>query len=124
MLAMLVLTILLIALASRDTTQTMPCGVEILKVHPNTPAESASLRSGDVITGFNGVVVQDFRTLDEAIEKTRPGAPAEIIYIRGSDYKIAKIILATNPEEPLIGYIGVQITTRFTDDPSPCYKIG
>ncbi len=124
MLAVLVLAIVLVALASRNSARMLPCGVEILKVHPNTPAEAAALESGDVIIGFNGVIAQDFRTLDETLEKTKPGDPAEIIYMRGSAFKIARITLAKNPDEPMIGYIGVQITTKFTTDPSPCYKVG
>ncbi len=124
LIAALALALLIAAFALRDSTMMAPCGVEILRVHPNTPAEAASLKKGDAIIGFNGEIIRDFGALDEAMEETGPGDPAEILYQRGKEFGIVNITLAAHPEEPGRGYIGVQITTRFTEDPTSCYKMG
>ncbi|WP_448572167.1 HhoA/HhoB/HtrA family serine endopeptidase [Trichothermofontia sp.] len=59
-------------------------GVLIVRVLPNTPAASADLRSGDVITHIRDQVVADAQAVQKGVEAAGVGQPLPITIVRGS----------------------------------------
>ncbi len=59
-------------------------GALIDDVQPQSPAERAGLRGGDVITAVNGQAVGDSRGLARAVGGSRPGAAVTLTVRRGS----------------------------------------
>jgi Do/DeqQ family serine protease len=57
-------------------------GAVITQVEPNSAAEAAGLRAGDVITGFNGTEVEDSRDLANKVGLVRVGSSVEIAFLR------------------------------------------
>lgn len=74
-------------------------GVAIDRVEPNTPAERAGLRAGDVLLRIG---TTEARTTDQVIAHIcsfRPGAVVEIEVQRGSERKRFKVKLGARPLE-------------------------
>ncbi len=57
-------------------------GVKITGVLPESPAASAGLAAGDVITSFGGEVVQDLTDYSEAMKQFSPGDQVVIEFLR------------------------------------------
>lgn len=53
-------------------------GVLIARVQPNSPAERAGLRAGDVITQINGQSVKTAEEIQQAVEKTTVGREVQL----------------------------------------------
>ena len=60
-------------------------GGEVAEVSPGTPAETAGLQSGDVITKVDGVIVADPTALIVAIRANAPGDTIELTVLRNGD---------------------------------------
>lgn len=68
-------------------------------VEPGTPAEKAGIKSGDVITGFNGQPITDANDLLLAVADCSPGGKATIKYVRdGKDHSV-DVTLSERPGE-------------------------
>lgn len=59
-----------------------PIGALVAEVTPRSPAARAGVRVGDVIVGFNGVVVKSFKDLPRLVAFSPPGAASKITLIR------------------------------------------
>jgi len=59
-------------------------GVLIVRVLPNTPAASADLRSGDVITHIQNQAVSDAQGVQKAVEAVGVGQPLPLTIVRGT----------------------------------------
>jgi hypothetical protein len=57
-------------------------GVRLSGVRPDSPADRAGLRSGDVIVGFAGVTVRTLDDLTFALRSRRAGETVEVRYLR------------------------------------------
>jgi serine protease Do len=60
-----------------------PKGVLVSQVQPGSAAERAGIRTGDVITSFNGVEVNDPNTLRNLVATTPPGTEVTLTMLRG-----------------------------------------
>jgi serine protease Do len=69
-------------------------GALVGNVYPNTPAEKAGLKAGDVIVAFNGQDVSDAHSLMLAISECSPGSPATVKFLRQGKSKTATVDLA------------------------------
>ena len=57
-------------------------GVIITKVLPNTPAENAGLKSGDIITEIDGYKISNEQTIFGVFQEFRAGQEIEVKIIR------------------------------------------
>ena len=65
-------------------------GAIITSVRPNSPAEKAGLREGDIIVAFEGKPVTDASRLSLTVGQTTPGTKAEITVLRdGKEEKLS-----------------------------------
>ncbi len=58
-------------------------GVEITRVRPESPAEMAGLKPGDVVLQYNGAKVESIQQLSRMVMETPPGHDAKIDIFRG-----------------------------------------
>jgi S1-C subfamily serine protease len=70
-------------------------GVVVLSVEPNSPAQRAGLREGDVIVGLEGQAVAGVDDLHGVLSDIGAGVRAELAVLRGTE----KLSLAVVPEE-------------------------
>lgn len=63
-----------------------------------TPAAKAGLKSGDVITGVNGMAITDSRDLARKVGVLKPGAKVDLTYLRYGRTSTATITLAAAPD--------------------------
>lgn len=77
-------------------------GVQVQVVAPGTPADSAGLKVGDVITKLAGHPVSDLETYQHAIEQTRPESTIEIAVSReAGEAKSDHVLKAELTHRPL-----------------------
>jgi serine protease Do len=73
-------------------------GALVANVSPNSAAEKAGIKSGDVITAFNGKPVTDGHSLRLIISDSAPGSQASVKFIRDGLPKTVTVTLAENRE--------------------------
>jgi serine protease Do len=57
-------------------------GVEVTRVEPDSPAEKAGLKSGDVILQYNGQRVEGMEQFSRLVHETPPGRPVKLDVFR------------------------------------------
>src|SRR5262245_20113506 len=60
-------------------------GVVVLEVMPDSPADEAGLRHGDVITHVNGKAVEDEEELREDLNRQGPDKPVKLSILRDGE---------------------------------------
>ncbi|WP_433181095.1 trypsin-like peptidase domain-containing protein [Actinoallomurus sp. CA-150999] len=71
-------------------------GALIAGVQKGTPAASAGLQQGDVVTQADGKAVTDAQTLSAAIRGHQPGDKISLTYVRNGSKHTASVTLASN----------------------------
>lgn len=74
-------------------------GALVAYVEPGTPADKAGIKSGDVITEFNGQPVNDANDLMLAVANCSPDAKATVKFLRDNREHTVKVTLAQRPGE-------------------------
>ncbi len=72
-------------------------GVRLTEVRPGTPAASAGLQAGDVITSIDGQSVRSASELSSAIDAKKPGDRVTLTYLRSGQSHTATVTLAERP---------------------------
>ncbi len=72
-------------------------GAVVDSVQSGTPAETAGLRQGDVITGLGGQTITSVDDLTSAVHSHHPGDQVKITWISGNQTKQANVTLASAP---------------------------
>ncbi len=76
---------------------TVEKGAFILQIYPDTPAEKAGLKRGDVVVEFNGEVIESMYDLIAAIRKRKVGDVIEIVIVRDGERIKKELTLAEKP---------------------------
>jgi S1-C subfamily serine protease len=83
----------------RPLPGTKKWGVEVKGLYINSPAKLKGLRSGDVITAFNGHPVKTPNEFNRHIRAVRPGSKVEVTFYRGATEQKIEVIMGRRPEE-------------------------
>jgi putative serine protease PepD len=75
-------------------------GAQITSVAPNSPASSAGLHSGDVLTAINGRTISSSEQFIEQIGTHNPGQAITLTIKRGGGTVREKLTLGTRPQTP------------------------
>jgi serine protease Do len=68
-------------------------GVIVSKVTPDSAADHAGLKRGDVIVSFDGKPVSDFNNLRNRVAESQPGSPATVGIVRDGSEKTLSVKL-------------------------------
>jgi len=74
-------------------------GVVITKIDPNTPAEKAGLKEGDVVTQANGDAVLDVQSLRNRIASMTPGSTVKMHIYRNGSPSDVNVTLGERPAD-------------------------
>jgi S1-C subfamily serine protease len=72
-------------------------GVLIAEVMPNSPAEEAEIRRGDIIIGFGDKATNSIEDMVKEIQKRKIGEKARVLLLRGDEKWIADVTLDKTP---------------------------
>lgn len=78
-------------------------GALVTDVSPDSPAQKAGLKSGDIITKVNGAPVLDPRTLQLAVTRLAPGTEVTVEYLRDGKTESVKFKLGKLAGQSLSG---------------------
>lgn len=74
-------------------------GILIVKVFPNSPAETAGLRRGDIITEISGKATTDAKEVIEIVNKRDVGESLPLKVMRGDETDSISVRLGEKPPE-------------------------
>jgi serine protease Do len=74
-------------------------GALVSDVFPNTSAEKAGIKSGDVIIGFNGKDITDVNSFQLAVSESAPGSSAVVKLLRNGHPETVTVMLTELPVE-------------------------
>jgi putative serine protease PepD len=72
-------------------------GVQVAEVRDGTPAATAGLQAGDVITSVDGDSVSSMQEIQSAIDAKRPGDTIRVGYVRDGAEHTVSVKLGTRP---------------------------
>ncbi|OGO38720.1 MAG: hypothetical protein A2147_03985 [Chloroflexi bacterium RBG_16_57_8] len=75
---------------------TVDSGALIVNVQPGSPADTAGLQAGDVITRFGGKNIATIEELRQAIHQSQIGQSVDIVYQRGQTQNTTSATLVAN----------------------------
>ena len=77
-------------------------GALVHAVEAGSPAEKAGVEAGDIITKFEGKVIENSSDLPRAVGAVKPGQKSGLtVFRRGSYKELSVVIGAVEPEQPL-----------------------
>jgi putative serine protease PepD len=76
-------------------------GATVGTVNPGAPAADAGIRTGDVITKFDGATIRNPSELSLNVLKKAPGDKVELTIKRGGDTKTVTVTLDNRPDQPV-----------------------
>lgn len=95
-------------------------GVEVTRVSPESPAEKAGLKIGDVVLQYNGVRVEGLEQLSRLVRDTPVGRDARLDIVRDGSSQTVSVRIGQRP--PMAGFPG-GFSTRVPDTPRPLLGI-
>lgn len=74
----------------------LPHGAAVKSVVQNAPAAKAGIQSGDIITEFNGVTIEEYQTLFDELEKCKPNDRVTVKLYRSGRYYTTSVTIGSN----------------------------
>ncbi|WP_338847612.1 DegQ family serine endoprotease [Massilia sp. W12] len=68
-------------------------GAQVRRVEPNTPADKAGLKAGDIILKFNGAAIEKSSDLPRLVGNTKPGTKSTLSVWRGGAARDITLVL-------------------------------
>jgi S1-C subfamily serine protease len=75
-----------------------PDGIQVQEVQPDTPADTAGIRAGDVLRTVNGTKVRTTNQLSSVLRDLSPGTAATIVLDRNGSEVTVDLVLAQRPD--------------------------
>ncbi|GAB4412342.1 MAG: hypothetical protein Kow00123_26150 [Anaerolineales bacterium] len=94
-------------------------GALLTQVTPDTPADKAGLRPGDIIVAVDDERVTLASDLADIIRKYKPGDEVRITYRRDGQEKTVRVTLGQHPDDPNRPYLGVTYTSALQPFATP-----
>ncbi|MEC9056706.1 MAG: PDZ domain-containing protein, partial [Verrucomicrobiota bacterium] len=69
-------------------------GVQLAEVYPDSPADVAGMRRGDVVARIEGQLVKNLRELQGILSGHEPGNEVEVTFLREGESMTRKVKLA------------------------------
>ncbi len=92
-------------------------GVLVSEVTKNSPADTAGIKQGDIVTELNGQTVQKASELQYRVSVLKPGTEANLIVLRENKQKRITVVLGERPERrPAVA--------SSVSEPEPATKLG
>ncbi len=90
-----------ISISEKYTSQVLayygyPSGAVVLSVYDGSPAQSAGIRRGDIITEFNGKKITEYNLLNDYLNECDPGQTVSMKIYRGGRTYDVNITIAAN----------------------------
>jgi serine protease Do len=76
-----------------------PVGALVSQVLPESPAETAGLRAGDIILAFDGVEVPTSSNLPQLVGATKVDVTVDVLILRDGEQQVVSVTLAELPED-------------------------
>lgn len=73
-----------------------PVGAVVLSVAENSPASSAGIRKGDIITNFGDTEITKYQVLEQAIKDSTPNSTVTVKIYRSGKYYSTKMTIGSN----------------------------
>jgi len=77
-----------------NVDRAVPGGVQLAEVYPDSPAEVAGLRRGDVVVSIDGREVRSLRELQGILSAREPGDEVELVFTRDGEPRTRSLKLA------------------------------
>jgi serine protease Do len=71
-----------------------PQGALVARVEPGSPAEKAGVEAGDIITNFNGTVIEKSGDLPRLVGNTKPGSKSTLTVLRKANKRDLPVVVA------------------------------
>ncbi len=81
-------------------------GALVAELTPDSPAEKAGIKAGDVITKVNGTEIRDGRHLTVLVSQNAPESEVAVEYLREGKPTVAKVKLGLRPNTAVAGTQG------------------
>ncbi len=94
-------------------------GALLTAVAPDTPADKAGLKPGDIIVAVDDERITLASDLAEIIRKYKPGDEVRITYRRNNKERTVTVTLAQHPDDPNRPYLGVTYTSALQPRATP-----
>lgn len=78
-------------------------GLTVTSVEPNTPADRAGLKSGDVLVKVGTLSPKTFETVIDHVMAFRPGSEVRVVVQRGTEQKTLTVRLMARPASADLG---------------------
>ena len=80
-----------------ESTASVRRGAVVVEVQAKSPAETAGIRSKDLVTEFDGISVGDSRHLMKLIAETPPGRQVSVTLVRDGRTRVFKVTPVVGP---------------------------
>ncbi|MGD1090958.1 MAG: PDZ domain-containing protein [Bryobacteraceae bacterium] len=78
-------------------------GVEVTRVGPDSPADKAGLKAGDVILEYNGQRVESMEQFSRMVHETPPGREIKLAISRNGSAQMVTVKVGTRPMPGIVG---------------------